>query len=211
MAGRGRGTTFTKVAQVIVIITCCAAALLIQNWLMTDLHFHPLAAGGATIGVVLAFAGISYVVMRYARKATANDDARTIDPILAAYEESDSKRQLARDYEEWAAGEHGKLVRVQMIERMSMALARHGHAFEARMRADELGALAATDAERASVEKFREELEQVIAEVRGTGADEGEAGEAAPAGQADAAPSPDADADDAADEDKDVDGDTDAE
>lgn len=208
MATRKPGGTFTRIAQVIVIVTCCAAALLVQNWLMTDLHFHPLLAGGATIAVVLAFAGVSYVVMRLARRATQNDDARTIDPILDAYEESDSKRQLARDYDEWAAGEHGKMVRVQMLERMAMALARHGHAFEARMRADELDALAATDAEHASAERFREELERVIAEVRGTAGGQGEAAGAGASAGANAAAD---DATDAADADGDADKDTDAE
>lgn len=166
MAKGKAGSMLPKIAQVILIITCCAAALLLQSWFMSDLHFHPLLAGGATIVVVLAFAGISYLALRTAHKANQKDDARTIDPILSAYEESDSKRQLARDYEEWAAGEHPKIIRVQMLERMAMALARHGHAFEARMRADQLDELAETEAEHTSVEKFRKELEQAISAMR---------------------------------------------
>lgn len=166
MAKHKDGSMLPKIAQVILIITCCAAALLLQNWFMSDLHFHPLLAGGATVVVVLAFAGISYIALRLTHKANQKDDARTIDPILNAYEESDSKRQLARDYDEWAAGEHTKIVRVQMLERMAMALARYGHAFEARMRADQLEELASTDAEHASVEKFREVLEKAISEMR---------------------------------------------
>lgn len=210
MTKRNAGSMLPKIAQVIVIITCCAAALLLQSWFMSDLHFHPLLAGGATIAVVLVFAGISYVVLRMARKASQSDDTHSIDPILKAYEESDSKRQLARDYEEWAAGEHSKIARVQMLERMAMALARHGHAFEARMRADQLNELAETDAEHTSVEKFRDELERAIAKMRAEKAADGEGNADADEGTADADGAA-AGENDAADMDADADTDADDE
>ena len=106
MAKQTSGNGLNKAGQVVTIVTCCAAVILLQSWLIGSLHVHPLVAGLVVLCVVGVFAGVGYVSFRMKRSSAEAADVRTVEPIMASYAETHAKKQLARDYDEWARDAH---------------------------------------------------------------------------------------------------------
>lgn len=141
MAKQTSGNGLNKAGQVVTIVTCCAAVILLQSWLIGTLHVHPLVAGLVVLCVVGVFAGVGYASFRMKRSSAEAADVRTVEPIMASYAETHAKKQLARDYDEWARDTHTLEARAEFLRRMVLALADDGHNFEARQRLGELEGL----------------------------------------------------------------------
>lgn len=160
---QGNGARGRRGGQTIMIITCCAAVVLMQMWLTGTIGVHPLVAGAITLGVVGVFVLVGWVANRMGARARRELDVREVDPLLAEYAETHAKKQLIRTYEEWSGEPHAVEARVRFLKGMMLALADDGHNFEARARVPELEALATTDELRRETDAFLAELEGHIA------------------------------------------------
>ena len=149
--------------QTIMIVTCCAAVILLQMWLNGTLGLHPLVAGAITLAIVAVFVLFGWLANRMGASAREQMEMREIEPFLSEYAQGHSKKQLIRDYEEWASQPHVITARVEFLKRMMLALADDGHNFEALSRTKELEALCRTDADREATKAFLAELDERVA------------------------------------------------